>query len=210
MNFTGGVNLFYMLYDQQLVLTGKINDVGAPIMVNVDDSYRAGIELMWDVKIATRLRWDATATFSRSRIKDFTEFVDDWDNGGQQAFELGSTDLSFSPRFLANSQLKWMPYEKGSISLVSNYTGKQYIDNTASDDRSLDPWFVNNLLADYTFETRFAGDVTLRLMVNNLLDASYESNAWVYSYILGGERYEMDGYFPQAGRHIMLGLDLRF
>lgn len=210
MNFTGGVNLFYMLYDQQLVLTGKINDVGAPIMVNVDDSYRAGVELMWGVKIAPRWRWDATATISRSRIKDFTEYMDDWDNGGQQAFGLGSTDLSFSPRFLANSQLKWSPSTKGSISLVSNYTGRQYIDNTASDDRSLDPWFVSNLLADYTFNTRFAGDITLRLMVNNLFDVAYESNAWVYSYILGGERYEMDGYFPQAGRHFMAGLDLKF
>ena len=71
-------------------------------------------------------------------------------------------------------------------------------------------WFVSNLLADYTFNTRFAGDITLRLMVNNLFDVAYESNAWVYSYILGGERYEMDGYFPQAGRHFMAGLDLKF
>jgi iron complex outermembrane receptor protein len=69
---------------------------------------------------------------------------------------------------------------------------------------------VNSLIADYKFSTELFDQVTLRLMVNNLFDTEYESNAWVYSYLLDGQRYKMDGYFPQAGIHFMFGIDIRF
>ena len=208
--FTGGVNLFYMDYDHQLVLTGKINDTGAPVMVNVDKSHRKGIELTWGMKLLPTVQWDANTTLSSSKINDFTEYVDDWDNGGQQSFHLGRTDLSFSPKLTANSQIRWQPSRDAGISLVTNYVGKQYIDNTSSDDRSLDAWFANGLTADYTFRPDFVKEIRLRLQVNNLFNEEYESNAWVYSYLTGGERYKMDGYFPQAGRHFLVGVDIRF
>jgi iron complex outermembrane recepter protein len=208
--WTAGVNFYYMHYNHQLALTGQINDVGSPIMVNVDKSYRTGMELNWGVKILPSLQWDANATFSKNKIKDFTEYIDDWDTGGQQAKALGTTDLAFSPNTTGNSQLRWSPFLNTGISLVSHYAGKQYIDNTSSDDRVLEAWMVNSLIADYKFSTELFDQVTLRLMVNNLFDTEYESNAWVYSYLLDGQRYKMDGYFPQAGIHFMFGIDIRF
>ncbi len=207
--FTAGVNLYYMFYDDQLVLTGQINDTGAPIMINVDKSYRAGIEINWGVKIIRNLQWDANVTFSRNKIRDFTEFVDDWDTGEQQSFSLGTTDLAFSPGIIANSKMRWSPAKNSEISLVSGYVGKQYIDNTSDPERVLNPWLVNNLMADYRFNSSLFSEVTVRFMINNLFNAEYESNAWIYSYILEGQRFKMDGYFPQAGRHFMIGLDIK-
>ena len=207
--FMAGVNLYHMFYHNQLVLTGLINDVGAPVMTNVEKSSRTGVELIWGLKATPTLRWDGNATFSRNRIREFTEYVDDWDNGGQQAFPLGTTHLAFSPGLIANSQLTWQP-GNFTFHLVSSYTGKQYIDNTASNSRALNAWLVNHLKAEYSVQTRLLKKITCNLQINNLFNEAYESNAWVYSYILGGKRYAMDGFFPQAGRHFMAGVDILF
>ena len=208
--FLLGVNLYYMRYDDQLIQTGEINDVGSAIMVNVDDSYRMGIEFTGGLKISRRLNWDINATFSENKVKNFTEYIDNWDTGGQDAFDLGKTDLAFSPKVIVNSQIGYKPVKALNISLLSNYVSDQYIDNTSSDDRKLNSWFVSNLKVDYQFKNVLFDEVKLHLMVNNLFDAEYESNAWVYSYIYGGERYKMDGYFPQAGIHFLAGITIRF
>lgn len=208
--FLLGANLYYMLYKDQLIQTGEINDVGAPIMVNVDDSYRAGIELTGGLKITRNLNWDANATFSQNKIKNFTEYLDNWDTWGQDANNLGKTDLAFSPNVIVNSKISYEPVEQLTISLLSNYVDDQYIDNTSNEDRKLNAWFVNNVKVDYTIKCKLFDEVKLHLMVNNLFDTQYESNAWVYSYIYGGERYKMDGYFPQAGTNFLAGIDFKF
>ena len=208
--FLLGANLYYMDYKDQLVQTGEVNDVGTPLLVNVDDSYRAGIELTGGLKISAKLNWDTNVTLSQNKIENFTEYVDNWDTWEQDAFELGKTDLSFSPNVIVNSQLSYKPVAALNVSLLSNYVGDQYVDNTSGNDRKLDAWFVNNLKADYSLKAKLFKEVRLHLMVNNLFDTRYESNAWVYSYLLGNERFAMDGYFPQAGRHFFAGIDFRF
>ncbi len=209
-NFLLGANLYYMDYQDQLIQTGELNDVGSALMMNVDESYRAGIELTGGLKLTRSLSWDANATFSQNRIKNFTEYVDNWDTGEQDAFELGKTDLAFSPNVIVNSQWKFTPAKGFNISLLSNYVSDQYIDNTSSEDRKLDAWLVNNLKLEYAWKMKLFKEVKLHVMVNNLFDAEYESNAWVYSYQLGGDRYKMDGYFPQAGTHFFVGIDFKF
>ncbi len=208
--FSGNVNFYFMTYDNQLVLTGEINDVGSPIMVNTDESYRAGVELQYGIAFTRNLQWTANATFSQNKIKDFTEYVDNWDTWGQEAFELGTTDIAFSPDIIANSQVLFQPVAGLNLAFITSYVGKQYIDNTSSDDRSLDPYLVNNLKIDYTIKAGPFDEMVLHLLVNNLFNEMYENNAWVYSYILGGERYKMDGYYPQAGRHFMAGVNIKF
>ncbi len=205
-----GVNAYFMSYQNQLILTGEINDVGAPIMTNVDNSYRAGLELMAGMKLTQKLKWDVNVTLSKNKIKDFTDYVDDWDNGGQIATKLGTTNLAFAPEMIANSQLNWIATKGLNISLQSYSVSKQYIDNTSSNNRKLDGYFLNNLKFTYRVSQKFAKEFNLHLMVNNLFDTKYENNAWVYSYVYGGERYAMDGYFPQAGINFMAGLNIRF
>ena len=208
--FTLGANAYYMMYDNQLILTGEINDVGAPIMNNVKDSYRAGVELMAGIKLTQQLKWDANVTLSQNKIRNFSEFLDDWDNGGQIENKLGTTDLAFSPEMIANSQLSWMAVKGLNISLQSYAISKQYIDNTSSEERKLEGYFLNNLKLTYTVAQKMAKELNLHLMVNNLFDTEYENNAWVYSYQYGGTRYTMDGYFPQAGIHALAGIDIKF
>ena len=205
-----GVNAYYMLYQNQLILTGEINDVGGAIMTNVDDSYRAGLEIMAGMKLTEKLKWDVNVTLSKNKIKDFTDYVDDWDNGGQIATKLGTTDLAFSPEVIANSQISWMAAKGLNVSLQTYSVSKQYIDNTASDDRKLNGYLLNNLKMTYRVSPKFVKELNLHLMVNNLFDTEYENNAWVYSYVLGGERFAMDGYFPQAGIHFLAGIDVKF
>jgi iron complex outermembrane receptor protein len=208
--FSFSANYYFMNYKNQLVLTGEINDVGAPIMVNVDKSFRTGLELQAGVHIAQTLNWTGNTTFSINKVKDFTEYVDNWDTWGQEANILGTTDLAFSPNFMGNSKFVFSPANNLELSFISSFVGKQFIDNTSNNDRVLDAYFVNNLIADYSVHTNLFEKITFRLMVNNLFNEKYESNAWVYSYIYEGQRTKMDGYFPQAGTNFMFGVDFRF
>jgi iron complex outermembrane receptor protein len=208
---SAGANIYYMLYQDQLILTGKINDVGDPIMTNVDDSYRLGIELIAGAKILSNLNWEGNATISQNKISNYTEYVDNWDEWGEQEeTDLGETNIAFSPSLIANSQFNYEPIENLILSLISQYVSDQYIDNSSSDDRKLDAYFVNNINASYTFNPGIFSEVEIHLLINNILNEEYETNAWVYSYILGGERYKMDGYFPQAGTNFMIGLNIKF
>lgn len=207
--FTGNVNLFYMDYDNQLVLTGEINNVGAPIFTNVPQSYRTGVELIGGWKAKDWLEWEGNATFSKNKIRDFTAFVDVWNPPYEQiSNDLGETDLSFSPEIIANSIISLRPVEYFEISLVSRYVGKQYIDNTSSDDRALDPYFVNDVRMNYELQTPFFRKVSLFLNVSNVFSEKYETNAWVYRYYLDGQEYSMAGYFPQAPINFLAGVSL--
>ncbi len=201
---------YFMGYHNQLVLTGEINSVGAPVMVNVEQSYRTGLELVFGMNLLPKLEWKGNLGLSRNRIVDFVSFVDDWDNGGQIRQELGESPLSFSPSVTANNTLSWKILSAFTAEWVTRYVGKQYIDNTGSNERSLDPYLVNDLRLRYTLVRKKGGELALRLSINNILNEEYESNAWVYRYFYGGEEGLMNGYFPQAGRNAMLGLSLKF
>jgi iron complex outermembrane receptor protein len=207
--FQAGINLYYMDYTNQLILSGKISEIGEPLTGNIKDSYRAGIELTAGARIAPRLNWSGNLTLSRNKIKGFTEYVDNWDTGGQDAFHLGTTDIAFSPGIIANStfDFQWKGF---SATLLSQYVGRQYVDNTSSADRSIDPYFVNNLRIGYAFKPACMKEIAIDLSINNLFNESYETNAWVYSYISEGQRHKDDGYFTQAGTHVMARFTMKF
>ncbi len=216
-HFSFEANLFYMDYKDQLVLTGKINNVGAPILTNVPDSYRAGIELTTAFNFLKIIDWSLNATYSQNKIKDFTEHVDNWnywDDPDNQPYqyenELGETDISFSPDWVAGSNLRITAFKGFSVSLVSNYVGRQFIDNTSSLERSLDPYFVNNLQFFYGISPKWIRKLEFIVSLNNIFNEKYETNAWVYRYVWEGSESEMNGYFPQAGFHFTVGINLKF
>lgn len=208
-NLQLGLNLYYMDYRDQLVLTGMINDVGAPIMTNVDKSYRAGIELTAGVKINDMLSWNGNATFSRNKVKNFTEYVDNWDTWGQESSSFKERTLAFSPEFIAGSQLSFK-YKPVEIAWIAKYVDKQYIDNTQSNQRKLNAYFVNDIRVNARLLVKSFATLEGIASINNIFDAKYETNAWVYQYFEGGEHKVMDGYFPQAGRNFMVGLIVKF
>jgi iron complex outermembrane receptor protein len=199
-----------MDYNNQLVLTGQINDVGSPVMTNVEKSYRSGIELSAGVKPWRIFQADVNVTLSENKIKNFTEYIDNWDTGDQSVVNLGTTDISFSPSIVANSDLMVEPVKNLRINFITKYVGKQYIDNTSTDEKSLNPYLVSDLKLSYSIKIKGIDELSFNLLINNLFNHEYESNAWVYSYIYENREYSMDGYFPQAGINIMGGIRVRF
>lgn len=208
--FRGGINGYAMLYKDQLIVTGKINDVGEYIRQNVPDSYRLGVELDARIPVTPRLAWSTTLALSRNRIRNFTEYIDDYDNGGQIVNHYSDTDIAFSPGVVATGELSYRPADKIELALISRYVGRQYLDNTSSESRRIDPFFVSDLRARYNTSLGKVNNIGVTLLVNNLFSELYEANGYTFSYRYGGNMTTENFYFPQATRNFMLGLNLKF
>lgn len=212
--FYAGINLYYMDYMNQLIPTGELNDVGSAIRQNVADSYRAGIELQAGVRLLPVLEWSGNATFSRNKINEYEQFIDVYDAGfnflGQQSRIHENTDISFSPSFIGNSILSFN--DNGfSAELVTKYVSRQYLDNTQTEARSIDPYLVNDMRLGYNFSSiRVLSGLQANLQLNNILDRRYETNGYTFGYIAGGDEQHFNYYYPQAGRNFMLQLSFRF
>lgn len=210
-------NLYYMDYNNQLVTTGEINYVGMPIMTNVPESYRAGIEIEVNVNPVSNIQWSLNTTLSRNKIKDFYEKIElyddmtNWTFLGHKSQNLGETDLSFSPGIIINSYLAYEVVKNLSIEWISKYVGDQYIENTSNPDRKLDAYFLNNTIVSYNFKSKLINEAKVRFMVNNIFNHEYETNAWVYRATFNdGSEFADFGYFPQAGINYLLGLSVKF
>ncbi len=203
-------NLYFMNYKDQLVETGKVNNVGSPIMINVAQSYRAGIELVAGHRFSRHFNWNINATFSQNKILNFTSFVDNWDTWSQDSAQLGTTDISFSPAVILKNALMFRFFDALDIALLTRYVSRQYIDNTSSKERSLDPYLVNDLKLGYDIKVKSLKTFRINISINNIFNEMYETNAWVYRYIYNGKEQEMNGYFPQAGINFTAGLSIGF
>ena len=204
-----GVNFYYMDYTDQLVLTGMINDVGSPIMTNVKNSYRAGVEFTAGAKLSKKVIWNGNATLSNNIVKNFKEYIDNWDTWGQDSIFHTKSKLAFSPSIILGSQFTFI-LKPLSISLLSKYVGKQYIDNTNSESRKLHAYFINDIRVNANILAKGLCRINAVACVYNILSEKYEANAWVYQYTEGGQNKVLDGYFPQAGRNFMIGISLEF
>jgi iron complex outermembrane receptor protein len=208
--YTFGANIYYMYYQNQLVLTGKINDVGAYTRTNIAKSYRAGIELQGKVIITKWMNLSANITFSENKIKNFTEYLDDYDNGGQQIKNYPKTDISFSPSVIAGGSINFMPVKNAEVSLPAKYVGRQYLDNTSQKSRSLNPFYVQHIRLSYKIENKIFKATDLVLQLNNVFNTKYEPNGYSFSYIYGGNLTTENFYFPMAGFNFMVGINLKF
>lgn len=206
-----GANLYGMYYQDQLIITGEINDVGGVVRQNVDKSYRAGIELDGVWRPSAQFQWAATATFSRNQILDFTEFVDLEDYSDAVAFHYDRTHIAMSPEWIASSTLTYRPWRSFEMDLISKYVSRQYLDNSSQKSRSLDPYMVHNLRLAYNTSYKAAKEIGLTLMINNLFNELYSSNGYTFGNIDGqGQRVAYNYYYPQATTHFLFGLHLKF
>lgn len=213
--FSFEANVYNMKYKNQLILTGKISEIGELLTTNIPDSYRRGVEVSAAVKITDWLKWDANVALSQHKIIDFTEqdvdvYDADWNWIDSQSNELGTTNIAYSPNVVANSMLtfKQNQFECG---LISNYVGKQYIDNSSDDARSIPDYFINNLSAQYSLKLKNMKSIDFRVLVNNIFDVKYVSNGYVwYTYYLDGNRENDLRFFPQAGINFLAGITFKF
>jgi len=208
--YSFGANIYYMHYQNQLVLTGKINDVGAYTRTNLPKSYRTGIELQGRSKINNWMNLAANITFSENKINDFTEYIDDYDNGGQQAKFYGKTDISYSPSVIAGGNINFIPVKNGEISLISKYVGRQYLDNTSQRSRSLNPYYLQDIRLSYLIEKKIFKATNIILQLNNVFNKKYEPNGYSFSYIYGGDLTTENFYFPMAGFNFIVGVNVKF
>ena len=208
--FTGGINGFYMQYDNQLVLTGSLNDVGAAIRSNVKDSYRAGLEFDGRLQIAQPFYWSLAAALSTNKVKNFQQYLYNYDTGQNELTQYQKTDIAFSPGFVGSSELGYRPIKGGEIALISKYVSKQYLDNTSNETRKLDAFFVNNIRFRYNFNTKAVKNIGVSLLINNILSEKYEPNGATYPDIESGKVVNYNYYYPQAPRNFLLGLSVRF
>lgn len=209
-NFSYAVTGYYMFYKNQLILTGKINDVGAYTRINVPNSYRLGAELQGTIVIKKWLDVSANLTLSSNKIASFTEYIDDYDNNKQEVIQHVNTGIAFSPSITAGGNVNFKPLANLECSLLHKYIGEQFLDNTENHNRSLRPYFLQDLQVNYTVKNRLFNSVVVKVQLNNIWNKKYEPNGYTYSYMAGGSLNTENFYYPMAGTNFMLGLNLSF
>jgi iron complex outermembrane receptor protein len=211
-------NAYYMFYKNQLALNGKINDVGAYTRINVDKSYRAGIELSLAWQLHQSLSWNTNLTLSQNKVLDYDAYLDNWDNGEQNVQRYSKTNISMSPNTIGGTSLNWQPFIGNSNSCLKplqltaswRYIGAQYLDNSDNADTKLDAYQFANLGVDYQLEVRKVGTVMLKFSVQNVFNSLYVNKGYTYGYVYNNQTIYENYYFPQAGRHFFLTLGLKF
>lgn len=204
-------NFYYMLYNEQLVLSGKIDDVGSPIRENIGKSYRFGLEVDANIRLLNNLSFHPNVTISTNKNKNtFSEI-----NGN--LLNLKETDISFSPNLIASNNFIFHPSQSFQISLLSKYVGSQFMSNTNSVVSKLDSYFVNDLSVIYQLKPKtIFKSVVFSALINNIFGINYVSNGYYYTYddtwSSPGEitTVEGAGYYPQATTNFLMGVTLKF
>ncbi|MCV2486197.1 TonB-dependent receptor [Flavobacterium sp. SH_e] len=186
-------NVYYMAYKDQLILTGRLDDVGNPIRANTEKSYRLGLEV--DATIALSDKFTLRPNFTLSSNKNVDLAVD-----GEY---YGTTKIAYSPEVIAGNVIVFKPIEGLYLSLLQKYVGEQFMNNIELPSAKLADYFVNDFNASYEIKTKsIFKSITITGMVNNIFDKKYVSNGYmwdIYPY-----------YYPQAGTNFLVGLNLKF
>ncbi|MGY0039730.1 TonB-dependent receptor domain-containing protein [Pedobacter sp. NJ-S-72] len=209
-SYSAGLNVYGMFYKDQLVVTGKLSDVGAPIRQNVPNSSRIGVEFDGSYTLSRYFLINANAALSKNKIKNFTEVLKDGDTKQEVLFNYPNTDISFSPDAVLFGELVYKPFSSFAIALQSKYVSKQYLDNTQNEGRKLNGYWVNNIRLGYDFSFKGVKNMNIGLLANNILNKKYESNGATYASYGDGKRTTSNYYFPQAGTNLLLSLNVKF
>ncbi len=204
--FAVGANLYFMDYRDQLVTSGVLASTGSMLTMNVDKSYRMGIELTANVDIQKWLKWQGTMTLSRNIIKNFTDSVYTA-NWSEVRHHFGDRQIAFSPSITAVSSLTFM-YAGLTADIRTQVVGHQYIDNTQSEDAKLPAYTTTDINLGYSLPLpKKWPAITLKVQVNNLFNSHYCSTAYVEEATLqddGSVKHDIR-YFPQAGINVHAG-----
>jgi len=186
-------NIYYMAYKDQLILTGKLDDVGNPIRANSEKSHRLGLEV--DASISLSKQFIVRPNFTLSSNKNIDLEVDSED--------YGTTDIAYSPSFIVGNILIYSPLDNLHVSWLQKFVGKQFMNNIELSAAKLPDYFVTDLNIAYEIKPKSVFDsITITGLANNILDRKYVSNGYmwdVYPY-----------YYPQAGINFLAGLTLKF
>lgn len=212
-NYSYGATAYYMNYKNQLVLTGKINDVGAYTRTNIAKSNRIGIELQGGFRFASWLSSYGNLALSQTQIRDFIEYFDTYDEDGkyigQNSINHGSHDIAFSPAIVGAATITIVPLKDFEINLLNKYVSRQYLDNTSNKSRSLDPYYVQDARIAYSLKKFLVKETNFVFQVNNIFNKKYEPNGYTFSYQYNGSFITENYYYPMAGRNFMAAVSVR-
>lgn len=199
-------NLYYMIYDNQLIQTGGLNDVGEYLRQNVKDSYRLGLEIDANIKVSEKFNINQNITISSNKIENFI-----LDRDGAQR-NIGTTNIAFSPNIIAGNTLSYNITESFQVSLLSKFVGEQYLSNTDTKASKLDNFFTSDLNFIYELKTNsIFKSIVFSGVVNNIFNKEYVDRGYTYlDYWTGPTSFEVQGYYPQATRNFLVGLTLNF
>ena len=208
-NLVLSLNAFYMIYEDQLVLTGQRDINGYEIRRNIGESYRVGIEFDSSIKLNNKLNIETNFSLSENKNKDFYSTFD----GNLKNF--GNTDLAYSPNLILNNILNFNPNKKVLISLRSKYVSEQFFAQTNSPISKLESFFINDINFVHDIDLpNISDDIKFKVLVNNLFDYKYSAYGGYYSYDIQEDNqvktYEGTYYYPQSGINILVGLDVKF
>ncbi len=208
-NYSWNAVFYYMHYKDQLVLTGKINDVGAYTRTNIPKSYRTCIEIDGSLYITKWMKASANLSLSRNKVIDFTEYIDDYDNGSQKSYDHKLTDIALSPGIIGGATVSIIPLKNLEIAFLSKYVSKQYLDNAQNENRKLSSFYNQDARFLYTVQKGFLKEVNFIFQVNNLFNRKYEPSGYTYSYISGGSLTTENYYYPMAGTNVIAAVNIK-
>jgi iron complex outermembrane recepter protein len=207
-NLRINANGYYMNYKNQLVLTGELNDVGAPLRTNVDKSFRRGVEFDIAHQIFKTFSYGANLSLSQNKISSFNEVLYDYTvDFDVLNIEHKKTTIAFSPSIIAGARVEWNCVKNLFVTLYGRHVGKQYLDNTESEYLTIDPYTLFDAGIRYEVPLKNSKKISVNGMLNNALNKQYSSNGYTYSYIYGS-RVTEKFYYPQAGRFFLVSLSL--
>jgi iron complex outermembrane receptor protein len=195
-----------MLYYNQLVLTGALDNLGDYLIEYVDKSYRLGFELDANIVLSDKFALNSNFALSKNTVQDLLINRD----GALQ--NMGDTNIAFSPNIITTNAIEYAPNSKFRATLIGKYVGEQYMSNTDTEASKLDSYFVTDLNFSYSinFKSVFKS-IVIRGMVNNLLDLEYVDRGYTYLDTWSGSTAsEIQGYYPQATRNFILGMTMIF
>ena len=207
-------NIYLMNYQNQLVLTGAIDDVGAPIRATSGKSYRLGLEIDADLRLNNQFIIRPNISLSTNKNVDFVSSI----NGSLT--DLGDTPISFSPNIVAGNALIYAPKENLQFGFLSKYVGEQYMGNLGgniSNNEKLDSYFTSDFNVVYEIKTnKIFKSIVLSGLVNNIFNKEYVDRGYYYTFddtwtdpnvttTLDGA-----GFYPQATINFLVGVTLKF
>ncbi len=215
--FRLNANTYFMLYNEQLVLTGQLDNVGNPVRTNSGESYRLGLEIEAAIQLGKKFAIQPNMTISTNKNKEMITSIDG------ELVNLGKTDISFSPNVIVGNALVFQPLPSLQMSLLSKYVGEQYMSNTEAETSKLDSYFVNDFSINYELSFQrnegkkpFLDAIVFSGLVNNIFNEKYESNGYYYTYDDTWSNppaittIEGAGFYPQATTNFLLGMTLKF
>jgi iron complex outermembrane receptor protein len=173
-------------------------------------SYRTGLEIEATLSLSDRLHINNNIALSSNKVKNHREYYDDYDTGDQKVDFYSTSNIAFSPAVVDNATISYTLLKDLEARLISKYVSRQYLDNTSRKDRSLDPYFTQDFMINYSLHPKKMKSIELIFQLNNIWNKFYAPNGYTYTYKYGGELVRNNFYYPMAERNLMIGLNLNF